>query len=364
MPTIYGALGLADTDYVFNATTGQRAIYDVTAEYVARYREDLASSTRIFVGGMTSDHTLRYSLPGSGRMQKRRESGRPGAVKFTGYWDIGLPLEDFADAITMDDVTRAYMTAAELQRQVDTIISRNVNTRRFELMKALLNNTARTFVDPLRGSLTIQPLANGDTVQYPPVLGSETAATDDHYLESGYAASAISDTNDPYITIANELEEHFGAPTGGSEIAVFINNAQTAKTVALTDFIPVTALGVMPGTDTATVTSVPPQLAAIRTARVLGRHEGAGVWVVEWRYVPSAYMIGVHLGAPAPLLERMDPADTGLGSGLQLVADENEFPLETSIWRDRFGYGAGNRLNGVVMELGSGGTYGIPSGYS
>jgi hypothetical protein len=33
-------------------------------------------------------------------------------------------------------------------------------------------------------------------------------------------------------------------------------------------------------------------------------------------------------------------------------------------WRTRFGVGVANRLNAVVMELGSGGTYTIPTGYT
>jgi hypothetical protein len=286
-------------------------------------------------------------------------------VKSAGYWDVGFPLEDFADAVGADDVTLAYMTAQELQQHIDTVLNRDANTRRFELLKAILNNTARTFVDNTlpTPTVTVQPLANGDAVTYPPILGSMSNATDDHYLESGYAATAISDTNNPYVTGAAELEEHFGAPTGGSQIVAFLNQAETPETQALTNFVPVTTLGVTPGAQTATVNAIPEELTA-GSWRILGREEGAGVWLAEWRWIPANYIVFVHLGAPAPLLERVDPADTGLGQGLQLVAKDMEFPFETSFWRDRFGFGVGNRLNGVVMELGTGGTYSIPSGYS
>lgn len=360
MPTIYGALGIEDTDYVFQQTTGQRSIYELTASYVAAYRAQQAAAQAVFVDSMTSDHTLRYHLLGSGYMQRRGNSAQPGAVKTSSYWDVAFPLEDFADAIAIDDIASAYMTAAKLEQNVNTILARDANTRRLEILKALFQSTSRTFVDPLRGSLTIQPLANGDTTKFPPVLGSMADATENHYLESGYAASAISDTNNPYVTIANELEEHFGAPTGGSNIVVFVNNAQTAKTLGLTDFIPMTALGIAPGAQTATVGAVPGEL-TVGSWRILGREEGAGVWVAEWRWIPANYMIGIHLDAPRPLIERVDPADTGLGTGLQLVAKDMEFPFETSFWRDRFGYGVGNRLNGVAMELGTGGTYTDPT---
>lgn len=361
MATIYGALGIEDTDRVFNATAGQRAIYDLSARYVAQYRANQLAAQAVFVEQVTADHKLRYKLPGTGYMQRRGTGSQPGAVKSYGQWDVAFPLEDFADAIAADDVTMAYMTAAELQKHIDTILSRDANTRRREILLRLFTSTDTTFIDPLWGSLTIKGLANGTSGElYPPVLGSMSDATENHYLESGYAATAISDTNNPYVTMANELEEHFGTPTGGSNIAVFINNAETAETTALTNFIPITALGITPGAQTATVNSIPAELMA-GSWRVLGREEGAGAWVCEWRWIPSGWAVGVHLDAPRPLMERNDPADTGLGSGLQLVAKDMEFPWETSFWRDRFGYGTGNRLNGVVMEFGTGGTYTAPT---
>jgi hypothetical protein len=360
MATIYGALGIEDSDLVFNATAGQRAVYDITNQYVAMYRAQQQAAQEIFVERTTEEHSNRYYLPSAHYLQRRGTSSPFGAVKGAGSWDVAFPLEDFGDALSADDVTLAYMSAARLQQHIDSIIAADAHTRRYEMLNALLGGTSRTFVDPLWGSLTVQPLANGDSVTFPPVLGSMSNATENHYLESNYAASAISDTNDPFVTIANELEEHFGAPTGGSNIVVFINNAQTAKTIALTDFIPVTALGVVPGTDTATVNGIPAMLQR-GSWRILGRHEGAGAWVAEWRWMPANYMLGIHLDAPKPLIERVDPAATGLGRGLQMVARDEQFPFETSYWRDRFGYGVGNRLNGVVMELGTGGTYTAPT---
>ncbi|HMN11836.1 MAG TPA: hypothetical protein PKD55_05870, partial [Bellilinea sp.] len=102
----------------------------------------------------------------------------------------------------------------------------------------------------------------------------------------------------------------------------------------------------------------------LRIGRVIGRVEGAGVWVVEWRYLPTGYQVGVHLGAPRPLVRRIDPEDTGLGQGLRLVAVDEEFPFTEAFWRNRFGFGAGNRLNGVVMELANGGGYTVPTAYA
>lgn len=363
MSVIFSHLDLDDNERVFSATAGQEVIWEAAAEYLNRVNADIAQATSVFIGEETSDYKRRFKLPGAGQLQRRNNAGRYSAVAANGSWDVAFPLEDFGAMIASDDVSMAYMSVRELENHINTVIIQNTNTMRFEVLKGLLNNTQRTFVDPLWGSLSVEPLANGDSVLYPPVIGSESEATDNHYLESGYAAAGISDSNDPYLTIVDELEEHFGTMTGGSNIAVFINNAQTALTRDLASFTSVTDMGISPGNDTATVNGIPAGLAS-GSWRVLGRHDEMGCWIVEWRHIPANYMIGVHLDVAAPLVKRVDPADTGLGVGLQLVSQDTQFPFQSSIWRHRFGIGGGNRLNGVVMELGTGGTYSIPSGYS
>lgn len=358
MSSIFGALSLSDSDRVYNATQGQQVIFDAVQDYLARVNAEIAAGMSVFVERTTSDHKLRYKLPGSGTLQRVGDDGRYGAVKGYGQWDVAFSLEDFGAQLSQGQVAMAYMTVAELDRHVQTVAVQNVNTVRHEMLKRIFNNVQTSFVDPLWGTLAIEPLANGDTVTYPPVLGSASEATENHYLESGYAASSISDTNNPYVTIKDELEEHFGQQTGNSNVAVFINTAQVAKTEALTDFDPVNDRFVLPGANTDQPTGLPAGL----PGRILGRTNGT--WVVEYKWIPSGYMLGIHLDAPKPLIRRIDPADTGLGDGLQIVAKDMDFPFENTFWRHRFGVGAGNRLNGVVMELGTGGTYTIPAAYA
>lgn len=365
MSTIFGAINLADTDRVFSGGVDQKEIYAAAVEWINAQNAAVDAALSVFVEQDTAAYSIRYKLPGSGYLQERNEMGRPALVKAGGYWDVAFPLRDFGAGVGWNDVARAYMTAAELDRHIQTVYNQNVNTIRFEMLKALFKNTTTTFVDPVNGSLTVQPLANGDAVVYPPVLGSLSEATDDHYLESNYLYTAISDVNNPYATMSAELEEHFGSPTGGAEIAVFQPASVSPYTRALTDFVPVGDMGVVYGSDSDTAGPIPPELS--RIGRVLGRMEGSGVWVVEWRYMPTAatpYLLGIHLGAPKPLIRRVDPADTGLGTGLQLVAEDEEYPFTQMYWRNRFGFGVGNRLNGVVMELAAGGTYTIPTVYA
>lgn len=360
MSGIYGLLGINDNERVFLSKLGQSVIYDAVNEYLAMHNAELAQTLGVFVDETTEDHKRRYVLPGGGRLQNMgfNPQSTPAVSKAYGYWDVGFPLYDFQGGNSNTRISGAYATVQDLDRHLNDIREKDVATVRFEILNALFGSTQGTFVDPLWGTLYVEPLANGDSVVYPPVLGSETEAADTHYLESSYAATAISDTNNPYATMVAEIEEHFGTPTGGSSIVTFINQAETAETEAMTDFVPVFHRALVPGDDNTTVTGLPVGV----PGRILGHV--SGTWVSEWRWMPANYMLTIHLDAPRPLVQRVDPGFTGLGQGLQLISTSDKTPFMTGYYSHRFGFGCGNRLNGVVMELGVGGTYTVPSGYA
>lgn len=357
MPSIYGILGLEDEDRSFVNDVGQPIVYDAVRQLMGRYNQELAAAMSVFVERETEDFKIRYKLPGGGRMQKRRLLARPGAVKALGYWDVALPLEDYGDQLADSDVAMAYMRVNELQRHIDSIFIRDVNTVRFEVLRALFNNQQRPFLDDIHGTLAIEPLANGDGVLYPPVLGSEVEAQDSHYLASGYAATAISDTDNPYPVLVDELEEHFGSATGGENIVTFINPDEAPETEDLGDFDEVTQRFVTPGANTDTLYGLPSTL----PGKTLGRV--SGTWIQEWRWIPSGYLLALHLGEAKPLIRRVDPAGTGLPRGLTLVGRDQEWPLESAYYVHRYGFGVGNRLNGVVMQLTTG-SYTVPAAYA
>jgi len=360
MSGIFGALNLADTDRAFVNTIGQRVVYDAVQQIIERHNADLQDAYSVFVDEETSDFKRRFKLPGGGYLQRRGGSGQSAAVKAFGEWDVAFPLEDFGAQFSKNDIAVAYMTVQELNRHLLTIFAQDINTMRREILVALLNNTAWTFTDLIHGALSVQPLANGDAVLYPPVLGSDAEATDTHYLESGYASTSINDNNNPFVTIRNELEEHFGVATGGENIAVFINPDEVSATEALTDFDPVNDKYVIPGANVDQLTGLPANV----PGRVIGRTNGC--WVIEWRWIPSGYMVGIYMepGVPKPLIKRNDPADTGLTTGLTLVVEDEIYPFKNAHYRHRYGLGVGNRLNGVVMELANGAGYTVPAAYA
>jgi hypothetical protein len=357
MANIFKSIGIADNERLFSATAGQDVIYTVAMDYIRNHREGLDAAIAVFVEQVTSNFKERYKLPGGGRLQRLGDEARPAVAQAFGYWDVAYPLMGLGSGIAGNRVGLAYMTAEEFSLHLENITIQDTNTVRFALLYRLFNNTATPFTDPIHGSLTIQPLANGDSVEYPPVLGAEDQATDNHYIEIGYASASISDTNNPLETVRDELTEHFGEMSGGEDIVVFINKAERAPVEALTDFDPTPDRYVVVGDDV----DVPRDPAANAPGIFLGRC--SGVTVKQWNWIPAGYLLGVHTDARPPLKMRIDPADTGLGQGLQMVSTFEDYPLREWNWEHRFGFGCGNRLNGVVIELDDAGTYTIPAAY-
>ena len=359
MSWLYGLLGIHETQYDYVSKIGQELVFEATAKYLERVNQDMALALGVFVDGATEAHQERYLLPSGGYMQARGGGARSGAVKGLGQWDVGYPLLDFGDQIALTDVAMAYLSPAEYQKHVEGVVIRASNTVRREILHRLFNNSAYTFADPVRGNVTVQPLANGDGVLYPPVLGTMVETTENHYLTTTYAANAISDANNPYATIHDELAEHFSRSTGGQNIIVFINKAQAGLTRALKSFIPMADVYTVPASDQPQLVNLPDLPS---TAEVIGRLDGC--WVVIWDYIPAGYLLAVHGDEPAPLKQRIDPINTGLPRGLALVRQSNESPLVSAEWRWRFGIGTGNRLNGVVLQLrGDNDPYEAPSGF-
>lgn len=355
MSKIFGLAGLSASDYQFVRKADQRLIYDAINTLAARANADMMDSMRMFVQETTQVYTERYQLPGSGYMQRRADGARGPAVKAYGSWDVAYPLYDYGEQVAETDIDMAYMTPAELDRHVMTVVNGYQNVVRRDILTALLISTNVTYTDKRNGTLTCVPLANGDSVLYPPVLGAVAEATENHYYGTNYVTGSISDSNDPVVTIINELEEHFGTTTGNNNIVVFINNAENAKITGLTNFVDTPDRFVSEGTQTPL-----PQGYPNIPGKILGRHR-SGAWISEWRYMPSGYLFGLNTDQPAPLKQRVDPAETGLPQGLALMSTDAEYPLQASEWRARFGFGVANRLNGVALQLVASTSYSNPT---
>jgi hypothetical protein len=360
MTTIFGLARLTASDYQFYRNADQQLLYTAAQQYIAMANDATMQAASAFVEpDMTEKGKERYLLGMTGRMQETGENSTGSPVARSGSWDVAYPLKNYTDSLAVGDVDMAYMTPADLQVHVDGIITRSKNAKRHAILKRLFNNTQETFIDARLGTLTVEPLADGDAVLFPPIEGSDSEATENHYLESGYASSSISDTNNPYATLTTELVEHGVNTTEDIPLAFLINSAEQSKTEALTNFVPFIPRQIAPGQDTDMVLMPSRPI----PGKIIGYIRGMG-WVSVWNWIPSAYIAGVNLAAPQALRMRKDIAGTNLGDGgLQLLPEERTGVVTFKSWRLRFGVGAANRLNAAIMELGTGGTYTIPTAY-
>lgn len=355
MSMIFSLAQLNASDYQFVRQADNRLIYEAINTYFAQVNADVLAATAVFIEETTEAAKERYLLPGSGLIGERARGTRGNAVRATGSWDVAYPLKDYSEMVVGDRVDWAYMTPADLDRHVTTIRNRYLNRIRHDILHALFDNVQETFADPRLGNLTVEHLANGDAVLYPPVLGTTAEATDNHYRISGFTSANISDVNNPYRMVVAEVQEHFGRATGGRNVITFINEAERPATEDLTDFTPIPDNFIMVGDNVDVPTRLPSA-----PGELIGRTNGT--WVAVWDWIPANYLLTIHLEEPAPCKMRVDPAGTGLPRGLQLMSSDDGDPLVSAEFGARFGIAVGNRLNGVAMELDTV-SYTVPAAY-
>jgi hypothetical protein len=290
MTLLFGNARLSSADYAYVRNMDQQLVYSAAQKYIEMANLQMMDAWDLLVDPTpTSIVKERYKLGMTGRMQKVSELGTGAPVTLGGSWDVSYELHNFHEPTSVSDVDFAYMTAQELQLHVDGILTRARNAKRHEALYHLFNNTQKSFLDKRHGTLTIEPLANGDGVLYPPVEGSEVEAVDNHYLGSSYAAASIDDTNNPFVTIADELLEHGMNDMNDLPVGFLINTAQVPVVSALTNFIPVNPAAINAGADTDLVNLPPRNL----PGKLIGYLLGYG-WISAWKWIPAGYIVGVN----------------------------------------------------------------------
>ena len=359
MSGLAGILNVSDSERAFVNTVGQQLVFDAVNQLLSDYNEEVGKQTRVFIEAETEKFKKRYLLPGGGKLQRMGRQAPAGAQKRYGYYDVAFPLRQWGAEMAGDRVDMAYMSIAELDAHLDTIMIQDLNTLRWRILTSIFEDTNLTFTDPIHGSLTVRRLANTDGTTFPPVVGSESEADDDHYLNSGYTVAAIADANNPVATLRDEIAEHFGGiGSAGRNFVFFHANDSLSYLQAITGYTAITDRYIQAGANTAETAGWPEV-----PGRVHGRLSGA--WLAEWDgWIPDTYCIMVLLEVPAPLQKRVDPADTGLGRGLQLVATDTNHPMQRASYEHRYGLGCGNRLSAACMLIDESGTYSPPAAYA
>lgn len=347
---------------------GKEVVFDATTRYMEQVMGSLAVSRQLFVEEVTTTFQEKYTLPMGGEMEQVAHGTEFENVDVLGSWDTAYPVYKFGTQVAMNKEEFSYMTPAQYGKLVNGVISRYATRQRKDIMRAIFNNSTRTFTDFNKGTLTIQPLANStvDSVEYPPEVGSDVGAsrTVDAYVGTAYAAGAISNTNDPIETIETYYEATYGYFTGGSPVYAYINKAQAGVIEALNDFRPIPVNLQTLANDTEYASSGVFGNFPNPTGKVLGIVRNTVI--IQWEYIPAGYIYSQYMEAEAPLKMRVHDTGTGLGTGgnLQMAIENPNKLFELNSWEAYFGFGVGNRLNGHVIHLSGAGTYTTPTVYA
>lgn len=342
----YGFVQLSHLAAERVTTVGEQVVFDAVRASAEEWSRQLNALMGTFLE-RTTDHQIRFSLPGAGTLQPLDENGNPLPVRPEGYYDVAFPIQGGGTGWGTNRVSRALMTVEEANRATLDSLRRDADWVRRHVLAAVFDNVAWTYSDPEYGNLTVEPLANSDTVTYLRIAGE--TSVDEHYLAQ---AAAIGDAANPFGTIYDELMEH---PSNSGPVIVYVPSNLTDAIEGLTAFTEVGDPDLRYGVNTDQIESV---IDRGFGDEVIGKANKC--WIVEWRALPDSYMIAHATGAGPVLRMREYPA-----GGLQGLFAENHSPdgnlRETRMIRYA-GFGVANRIGAVAYRVGNA-AYAIPTGY-
>lgn len=348
---VYGTLHTLDTLAASNQTVAQfgednafRAV-DLAFQAHNRIVNDLLGS----LVETTTDRLRRYGGVEQMQMDEIDQFAQPDAQKIGPGQNVGFPMRLYGASVQW---TRKYFqvtTAAEFAAQITAIMDADVRIVTREIKRALFRPTNLTFNDRLIDNveLPVKALLNADNEPIPfgPNGESFDASTHTHYLGRAGGSLAESDV----AALIEHVIEHFGAGT----VMLAINRANEADVRAFDGFQPYLDPRIIPGnaSDHARGTLDVMQI----NNRAIGILDGAEVWVKPW--VPANYYVAWVEGVEAPLARRVRSAG---GGNLELVADDEKYPLRARSYEREFGIGVQNRAAAAVL-YGGDTSYAAPS---
>lgn len=298
-------------------------------------------------------YSKRQPLTSDGTLQPLDEQGNPLPVSEEGYFDVAWPIQRAGTAFGTTLESRALMTFEELNRLTIAAMRRDGDWVKKRFMAAFFDNSTWSYTDPAHGVLTIRGLANGD-VDYPVVGGGVVASQ--HYLAQ---AAAIADGADnPYPAIYTLLRSH---PSNIEPYICYIATDLVSDTVGLTDFTAIPDPDLVVGNAATRIGASPALIAQVRAFgdEVLGKVDN--LWIVEWKGLPSNYMI-CHAQGAGPFVGMREQDDASLQGFFTQAPDVKDGNLNQINMRRIAGFGAWNRIAAAVQYVGDG-DYAIPSGY-
>lgn len=350
MAALYGFHNLADILGQRVTAVDYQIINDAVQQSVDAHNADLSATLSLFVTNV-QDEGVGYRPLGENELQDVDEWGRPDPVRFPAPVARYFPIQMAQTSIALNYVTTQKMTVQELQERLTQMFVADARWMRRKLLSSLFTNTAYNFVDPIKGTISISPLANGDSETYLRV-GSGTASTDTHHKGAAALDAAV------LTDVRNELIEHSENGGDTAQVVVFVPTASKATVQGLAGFVAAPDPNITLGTGVDQYTG---SFAANAPGTVIGYDADAQVHLREWARLPNDYIVGITDAAQKPIAIRED-AEASL-RGFGEIPERQDTPYLQRIWSRRAGFGAYNRVGAVVYRTNNA-TYAIPTGYA
>lgn len=356
---IYGFVSLQDLYDQRVSSVGLERVYSAINETLAEYTNILNEIMAAWVV-RTTVAQIQFELPGSGTLQPLDEWGNPLPVQPSGSYQVAFPIQGGGTAFGDNRVSRAMLTVEEVARMTDDATRRDKDWMIRHILAALYTPATWPYFDKVGadgsskglGNITIQPLANGDSVVYGR-KAFKAAATDNHYLAQ---ANAIDDANNPFPTIRTELAEH---PSNSGPYVAYVPSNLVTSIGGLTEFVEAGDPDINLGANADTVTNPGAQVLGPGQT-VLGKTK-SGVWVVEMEMLPDNYMLAFALGAGPVLRMREYPAAELQGLFPEYHSPDGNVAI-TRLLRYT-GFGVANRVGALAYRIGNAAYGAGPTGY-
>lgn len=295
----------------------------------------------------TTEYQLRFKAANNHRLQALDELGRARPVRRAGEYKIGFPIQKAGVALGETYEERIKMSVQDVNDTLSELETGDITWNIEHALAAYFDNAGWTYEDPMHGAIEVKGLANGDSTLYNVKAGASQGATDNHYLAQ---ANAISDADNPYPEIYEELTEH--PENSGQVVAVIASDLRTG-TEGLANFTAAPDPNLTQGINETRLTG---NLGAAVPGEVIGYVDG--VWVSVWQSMPAGYISAVVTQGERPLLFRED--EFAQLQGFNAEAEREDYPYLERQYVRRGGYGGWNRIGGLVFQVGAA-AYSVPT---
>lgn len=300
----------------------------------------------------------RIQLPSVARAQFVDEYGvaKPRIEK--GYFEQGLPLFRYEDAVGFSYEGLQRATVAEYSRELARIERADMTAAMHLFWFSVFypTNWTHASTEDNVPNVPVKAAANSDEDRYI-VRGEDDPQQVTHYVAQ---AGAISDAADPFPTIKETLTRYAGT-SSSDRVVTFVGDATNANLIKeLSGFHRVDRTQYTTWGNTVSLVDPSADTFLGMGDEVLGEHE-EGVVVVRKRDLPANYLVSFNLDAEAPIGIRED-ATPSLQGLFNIDAIENSGNTLLRRFRRKIGFAPVNRTGFMVTRVGNG-VYAAPSPY-